>query len=71
MPVVDQTGITGRYDFTLDLSPYMTPEANRSADMYGIAAQAFLEQLGLKMETRKLPIEMLIVDRAEKTPTEN
>jgi len=32
---------------------------------------AIEEQLGLKLETRKAPIEILIVDHAEKVPTEN
>ncbi len=77
MPILDQTELTGKYDFTIDMTPYITDEmmkrgaASGPPDILGIAMAAAHEQLGLKLEARKLPVEMLIIDHAEKTPTEN
>lgn len=71
MPVIDQTGITGHYDFALDLAPYVTPDTNKNTDLPNVVAAAFRDQLGLKVESRKVPVEMVVVDRAEKRPPEN
>jgi uncharacterized protein (TIGR03435 family) len=67
-PVIDMTGAGGKYSFEL----YFTPESASSADSpeAGIFA-ALQEQLGLRLEARKGPVEMLIVDHAEKAPTDN
>jgi uncharacterized protein (TIGR03435 family) len=40
-------------------------------DGVGIMLTALQEQLGIKVESRKDKVDMLIVDHAEKTPTEN
>jgi uncharacterized protein (TIGR03435 family) len=58
-PVVDFTGLTGRYDLALDWAP---------TDPIFSAIE---EQLGLKLEARKLPLEVLIVDHADKMPAAN
>jgi len=61
-PVVDKTGLDGAFDFTLD----WTTEPD------GVSIfVALQEQLGLKLEARKGPVELLIVDHVEKTPTDN
>jgi uncharacterized protein (TIGR03435 family) len=67
--VINQTGLDGQYSFTLD----WTPEgANPSGpDSPPPILAALQEQLGLKMETRKAPVEILFIDRVEKIPTEN
>lgn len=78
-PIVDQTGLTGRYDYFLDIAPYFTEEMQRNGgpgggpppDAAGIVAQAIQAQLGLKVESKKVPVEMLVIDRVEKTATEN
>jgi uncharacterized protein (TIGR03435 family) len=74
-PVINMTGLKGRYDFKVDLTSYITDEMVKSKgpppDIIGIAMAAMQEQLGLKMESRKMPVEMIVIDRAEKTPTEN
>jgi len=70
--VVDQTGLKGSYDFTLDY--YRGPggvgvkEGREPApDPSGPSLQmALQEQLGLKLESRKGPVEMLIVDHIER-----
>ena len=54
--VVDKTGLTGDYDFTLQ----WTREENQAALLTAIQ-----EQLGLKLETQKLPIDVLVIDHAE------
>ena len=67
-PVINKTGLTGYYAYQLDWTP-----GNRPADPESDTPSLFTaiqEQLGLKLETAKGPMEMLIVDRAEK-PTEN
>ena len=67
-PVIDKTGLSGYYAFTLD----WTPE-NRISDGDADTATIFTavqEQLGLKLEPTTGPLEMLIIDRAEK-PSEN
>jgi uncharacterized protein (TIGR03435 family) len=78
-PVVDQTGITGRWDFTLLWTPdefqfggagaKMPPPADKTAappDLF----TAFQEQLGLKLESTKAQAEVFVIDRVAK-PTEN
>lgn len=67
-PVVDFTGLPGRFDLTLEWSP-----ADRQGEN-GIGPSvitAIEEQLGLRLEPRKLPLLVLVVDRANKVPTEN
>ena len=67
-PVFDMTTAAGTYSFAL----YFTPSGPNAADgtepsLFG----ALQEQLGLRLEARKGPVEMLVVDRAEKVPAEN
>ena len=67
-PVTDGTGLKGKYDITL----YWVTELRPSADEPGPTIfQALQEQLGLKLESRKGPVDMLVVDHIEKVPTEN
>jgi uncharacterized protein (TIGR03435 family) len=72
--VVDHTGLKGSYDFTLDLSPFLGGGDFRPTgieDMIAIFIQAAKEQLGIIIEQKKVPVEILIVDHAEKIPVEN
>jgi len=103
-PVVDETGLTGDYDFTLDWTPEpgeggfgfggpgggapqqhvmagpagpaggeggapaaRTPEA-ASGPPLQVAVQ---QQLGLKLEAKRLPIDLLVIEHAERVPSEN
>ena len=83
-PVVDATGLTGRYDYALTFASGNAMIAARGAAPAGdpntplgasepvtpIEAEV-QSQLGLKLDSRKAPVEVLVVDHAEKTPTEN
>jgi uncharacterized protein (TIGR03435 family) len=73
MPVRDMTMLEGFYDFKVDLRPYLLDRqpGDPPIDLPGIAMSALDAQLGLKLESRKIPMEVLAVDHAEKTPTEN
>jgi uncharacterized protein (TIGR03435 family) len=64
-PVVDRTGLAGEYDFQLTYVP--DGSSDTSAPELLTAIQ---EQLGLKLEPAKVPIEILVVDHVEK-PSEN
>jgi len=68
--VVDLTGLKGQYDFAINIAPYVT-DTVKQEDVPGILAQAIEEQLGLRLESRRTAIEMLMVDHAEMTPVEN
>ncbi len=69
-PVADRTGLTGKYDVHLEFTPDPAPGADApdpGPDVFA-AVQA---QLGLRLVAQKVPVEMLVVDHAEKVPTEN
>jgi bla regulator protein blaR1 len=64
-PVVDQTGLKGRYDFTLKWAQ----EGGGDSQEPGLFT-AIQEQLGLKLVPAKAPVEVIVVDHVEK-PSEN
>jgi uncharacterized protein (TIGR03435 family) len=70
-PVEDSTGLSGRYDFTLDFST----DSGATPDVLDTAAPevptALQEQLGLKLEPKKTRLDVLVVDSADKVPTGN
>lgn len=63
--VVDRTGLSGEYDLKLEWAPDLTAE---SVDASIFAA--LQEQLGLKLEPTKAPVEIIVVDHVEK-PSDN
>lgn len=76
-PVVDQSGLTGRFDFTMKYTPDAsqaiagTPErATDPAEAPPDLFTAMQQQLGLKLESTKAPVDVLLIDRLEK-PSEN
>ena len=67
--VIDRTGLDGAYSFTLTWSP--ENDRPRGPDAPPALLSALQEQLGLKAEVAKAPVEMLIIDSVNKLPTEN
>jgi uncharacterized protein (TIGR03435 family) len=69
-PVSDVTGLSGKYDFTLN---YIADSAAPSTtdDTGPNIFTALQEQLGLKLESKKNIVDVLVIDHIEKTPTEN
>lgn len=65
-PVVNNTGIEGMYDFDLRFAPM---EANDSS--LPSLFTALEEQFGLRLQSQKVPVNMLVIDHVDKTPTEN
>jgi|SRR6185312_691307 len=85
--IVDATGIEGNYDASLDISLAEAmamakssgidgPENAATAEALdpganGVTLAQALHSMGLKLESRKAPVEQFIVDHIEKTPTDN
>jgi uncharacterized protein (TIGR03435 family) len=67
-PVVEMTGLSGRFDFSFT-RPQRDPESPGS--WLGEVQAALQDQLGLKLERRKTPLEYLVIERAERIPVEN
>ena len=72
-PVLDKTGINGLFDFTMKIADN---DAELKRTLEGMERGAsdfalFLGQLGLKLQPQKGPVEILVIDRAEKVPIEN
>jgi uncharacterized protein (TIGR03435 family) len=65
-PVLDKTGLTGIYDYKLSYAP--ANDTNSGLPDFFTALQ---EQLGLKLVPEKIAVDMLVVDHADKAPTEN
>ncbi len=67
--VLDKTGLTGKYDFTLQYVPEqiaVTPAADASDSSDTSIFKALQEQLGLKLESGKAPIEIIVIDHIER-----
>lgn len=69
-PVVDETGLTGRFDYTLLFTPMADeptrPDTDAQADSGGTSfLEALKEQLGLKLTRSKAPIPILVIDHVE------
>jgi len=80
-PIVDATGLTGSYDFTLDMTAVGVQSANDAAGLGNGAAgpggattgdaqglslfTALQEQLGLELESRRAPVKFLVIDHVE------
>jgi uncharacterized protein (TIGR03435 family) len=74
--VVDRTGLTGEFDFTLEFAgagfPANSPLGTPADEWPGPTLFAALEkQLGLKLEKTKAKLDVLVIDHADKIPTEN
>jgi uncharacterized protein (TIGR03435 family) len=86
-PVVDMTDLKGKYDLTIDvgledmlslargvgMNIPVRPQADGAAASEPGSSSVFaaIQQYGLKLEPRRAPIELLIIDHVEKSPTEN
>jgi uncharacterized protein (TIGR03435 family) len=81
--VVDKTGLTGKYDYTLSYAPDESMKARipplggpspGDAEGPGATGPSFLtavqEQLGLKLEAHKKPVDVVVIDHMEQ-PTAN
>jgi uncharacterized protein (TIGR03435 family) len=68
-PVQDMTALSGRYNLKIQWKPDM-PSSNDEADLPG-SVYAAVQELGLRLQAQKIPVEVLVVDHAERVPTEN
>jgi uncharacterized protein (TIGR03435 family) len=76
--VVDRTGLTGQYDFKLESAGEVVlpnrPAQGAPADPGSSAPSLFTaleKQLGLKLVHSKQPLDIIVIDRLENTPTDN
>ena len=68
-PVVDETGLTGKYDIKLEMTQ-QGPPADGTQDPGPSIFTVVQEQLGLKLESAKDEVETLVIDHVER-PSEN
>jgi uncharacterized protein (TIGR03435 family) len=78
--VIDKTGLDGLFHVNLEWTPdellpalggTVRPPEPLDLDTHPPLASAVQEQLGLKLETRFGPLDVIVVDHAEDTPVEN
>jgi uncharacterized protein (TIGR03435 family) len=65
-PVVDQTGLAGKFDFRLTWTPDEMQSATQSADAPPGLFTAIQEQLGLKLVSTKAAVDVIVIDRVER-----
>lgn len=71
-PVVNQTGLDGVYSFKLAWDPASTELSSSGTPGAGPSIfTALQKELGLKLESRKMPVEVLVIDHVERVPAEN
>lgn len=63
--VLDKTGLTGKFDYTVSYAPDGAPPDDDRPSLF----TALEQQLGLRLESAKGPVEFLVIDHAEKPDT--
>jgi uncharacterized protein (TIGR03435 family) len=94
VPIVDATGLTGKYDFKLEFRlppeeavvgvPIVMPLNHRQVavvsptgatpeqqDAEAIISSALEKQLGLRLESRRIPTVLLVIDHVTREPKDN
>lgn len=71
-PVVDETGLTGHYDFRLTFRPLLAPQDGQSGEAENLPSifDAVREQLGLQLTPKVGPVQTLVIDSVER-PSSN
>jgi len=86
-PVMDMTELKGTYDFEFPVTPeemqtlmiraaisagvQLPPQALQLLDNGGNPLADAAERLGLKLDSRRMPVEIIVIDQIQKTPTDN
>jgi uncharacterized protein (TIGR03435 family) len=79
-PVLNRTGLQGRYSFTtnlLNIPAGLSPAEYRNAIIQAVVSPddspvfTNVKELGLSLESTKAEIDVIVIDHVEKTPTEN
>jgi uncharacterized protein (TIGR03435 family) len=73
-PILDKTGLTKLYDYTMDYNPRpdaAAPPADNGEEPAPDISVAIQQQLGLKLEDKKEPFDVLVIDPVDRTPAEN
>ena len=65
-PVVDATGLTGSFDLDVKFTPNDAPDPIAGASLF----TAIQEQLGLRLESRRAPVNVLVIESAERPATD-
>jgi len=66
VPVLDETGVKGGYDIDFKFAPEDSLDSS-SPSLF----TAIQEDLGLRLESKKMPVDMLVIDHCQREPTEN
>jgi uncharacterized protein (TIGR03435 family) len=67
-PVVDLTGLTGRYDFKIFWQPEQVRQKEGDAPTGPTIFDALRSQLGFRLESRKMPIPVVVIAKVERLP---
>jgi uncharacterized protein (TIGR03435 family) len=80
LPILDKTGLTGKFDFKLQFAPQPPGALPRPPSMDGQMEAAdesapnltsAVQQLGLRLNPAKIPTGLIVIDRADQIPVEN
>ena len=69
VPVIDSTGLEGPYDFSLNMLSKVPPGAD--ADPLSAIGAAVEQELGLRLDSKKMPVHVVVIDHLDKTPVDN
>jgi uncharacterized protein (TIGR03435 family) len=65
MPVLDKTGLMGIYDFSVEIKPEL------GTDMFTLWQRVLPQRLGLRLDSRRGRVEVIVIDSAARIPTAN